>query len=186
MRVKFVIFLTVIGFFYSCGGSGNVKSDNSIQILKDKIKLKEESLGKSQNKDKSFSTIDHNELIALLLDFSTKFPKDPYAPVCLDKIHMAYSAIGLYSKASEYADLLLKKYPKYVNRAMILESQASNYDIFIQPRDTSKVRYYNEVLLKENPNMSKERKEDIQMKLKHLDLNLEEYLDFIMKQANGK
>ena len=54
------------------------------------------------------------------------------------------------------------------------------------PRDTSKVRYYNELLLKENPKMSKESKEGIEMKLKHLDLNFEEYLDFIVKKADGK
>ena len=183
MKINFIIFLTLVGFLFSCGGSEETKTNSASSELKEKIKLKEDSLSKIQNQDQSTFTIDRNELIALLLDYSTKFPDDKYAPECLNKIHMVYSGMGLYTKASEYADIILKKYPNYEKRALILESQASNYDIFIQPRDTAKVRYYNEILIKENPKMSKERKEDIQLKLKHLDLNFEEYLDFLMKQA---
>ena len=41
---------------------------------------------------------------------------------------------------------------------MILESMANAYDMFIQPRDISKVQQYNNMLLKENPKMDKEKR----------------------------
>lgn len=186
MKIIFIVFSIIISFLYSCGGSDLTKVNDLSKELKDRIKMKEDSLANTPNQDPANYTIDRNELVTLLEKYSKQFPEDYYAPECLDKIHMVYSGMGLYKKASVYADIILKKYPKYKKRPMILESQASNYDIFILPRDTSKVRYYNELLLKENPKMSKESKEGIEMKLKHLDLNFEEYLDFIVKKADGK
>lgn len=186
MKKAIILLILVFPILFACGNPKSSVEKTESEILKEKITLKENSLAKFQGDEKKISTIDRNELIEMLLDFYTRYPKDTYAPECLDKVHMAYSGMGLYNRASEYADLLLEKYPKYINRAMVLESQASNYDIFIQPRDTVKVKYYNTLLLKENPNMDKERKADIQMKLKHLDLKMEEYIDFIMKQASGK
>ena len=59
---------------------------------------------------------------------------------------------------------------------MILESQASNFDIFYEPRDTSKIRYYYTLLLKENPTMNKDKKQGIEMRLKHLNLTFDEYI----------
>ena len=186
MKKNILRLLFVFPLLFACGNSTNSEKKTAIDTLKEKITAKENSFATLQDAKKEISTIERNELIDMLLDFYTRYPKDAYAPVCLDKVHMVYSAMGLYNRSSEYADILLEKYPKYVNRAMILSSQASNYDIFIQPRDTNKIKYYNTLLLKENPKMDKEMKADIEMKLKHLDLNLEEYLHFVMKQSSGK
>lgn len=114
------------------------------------------------------------ELITQLLKFTEDFPDDAHAPECLDKIHMAYTGLRVYNKASFYADKLLKEYPDYINKSMVLESQAGNYDFFIVPRDTSKVRYYYELLLKED--ISKEKRKDIKKRLKYIDLTMEEYI----------
>jgi hypothetical protein len=56
----------------------------------------------------------------------------------------------------------------------LLESLASSYDINT-PRDTAKVRYYFELLLKE-PGLKTQQKKDIKSRLAHLDLTFEEYI----------
>jgi hypothetical protein len=75
----------------------------------------------------------------------------------------------------------LEKFPKYVNRALVLESQGSAYDIFIQPRDTSKVRKYYTMLLEENPKMEKDKAEGIRDRLRHLDMNFDQFIEYKMK-----
>ena len=60
---------------------------------------------------------------------------------------------------------------------MILESMANAYDMFIQPRDISKVKQYNNMLLKENPKMDKEKREEIEFRMKHIDLTIDQLID---------
>jgi hypothetical protein len=48
-----------------------------------------------------------------------------------------------------------------------------------------KVRYYYELLLKENPKLDKDKKEGIEMRLEHLDLNFDEYIDFITNSVSS-
>ena len=183
MRILFFFSILFFSFLISCNGNKSTKKENSIENLKEIIVQKEDSLSQLQKENKQIPREKHFELIQSLNDFYLTFPNDKYAPVCLDKIQMSYSGLGVYHRAIEYADVLLKKYPKYINRPMILESQASNYDIFQQPRDTVKVRYYYELLLKENPSLNKDKKEGIKMRLQHLNLSFDEYIDFIAKSS---
>jgi hypothetical protein len=183
MKMKFLVFfsLVILIFVSSCGSKS--KDDVSVQIeeLKEIIKQKEDSLSNFQTSNEPIPQKKHYELIESLLKFYRTFPKDKYAPVCLDKVQMSYSGLGVYFKAVEFADTLIERYPKYINRAMVLESQASNFDIFHEPRDTNKVKYYYGLLLKENPKLDKDKKEGILMRLKHLDLTFDEYISTIMK-----
>lgn len=183
MRILFFSGVLFFSLLISCTGSNSSKNDTEIENLKEIIVQKEDSLSQLQKENKPIPRDKHFELIQSLNDFYLAFPKDKYAPVCLDKIQMSYSGLGVYHRAIEYADILIKKYPKYINRPMILESQASNYDIFQQPRDTVKVKYYYELLLKENPNLDKDKKEGIEMRLQHLNLTFDEYIDFIANSA---
>jgi hypothetical protein len=185
MRILFFIGLFFFSFLISCTGGNSAQNDSKIEEMKEVIVQKEDSLSLLQKQNKPIPKEKHFELIQALSDFYLAFPKDKYAPVCLDKIQMSYSGLGVYHRAIEYADVLIKKYPKYINRPMILESQASNYDIFQQPRDTVKVRYYYELLLKENPNLDKDKKEGIIMRLDHLDLTFDQYIDFISNLASS-
>ena len=183
MRILFFIGVLFFSLLISCTGSKSSKNEAEIENLKEIIVQKEDSLSQLQKENKPIPRDKHFELIQSLNDFYLAFPKDKYAPVCLDKIQMSYSGLGVYHRAIEYADILIKKYPNYINRPMILESQASNYDIFQQPRDTVKVKYYYELLLKENPNLDKDKKEGITMRLQHLNLTFDEYIDFIANSA---
>ena len=90
---------------------------------------------------------------------------------------MICSSTKRYPLSINYGDTLLNQYPDYINRAMIVESMAVTYDIFISPRDKEKVRFYNELLLKENPNLPKDKRKEIEFKLENLDLTLEEMIE---------
>ncbi len=181
--MKYLILLITFSFLSSCNSpkeEGKDESNNeSAEVLLEQIKEKEDlisDLSKDLRPGMKTPTVMSEELVDLLLTFYHTFPDNASAPVCLDKVHMVYSAKRQYQKSADYGDTLLNNYPKYINRPMILESMATTYDIFIEPRDTSKVRYYNELLLKEDKEMSQEKREEILFKLNNLDLTLDEMI----------
>lgn len=187
----FVLF-ALAGLLYSCGGD---KGDNqegdkpSKDTLMSKIKEMEDSLKNLQaniNEVKQVPNLTRIEYINRLLEFYHAYPEDELAAECLDKVHMVYSGMNVHIRAIQYADTLLQKYPNYINRAMVIESQGASYDIFLQPRDSVKVRYYYEMLLKENPKMDKEKRKGIQERLKYNHLTFEEYIDKQMEAITKK
>ena len=185
MRVKLIFSLIlVLGLSYACGGDKSKEAEKpSKGELVSRIKEMEDSLKGLQadlKEIKQIPNLTHFELINRLLDYYHNYPEDPYAAECLDKVHMKYSGLNIHPRAVEYADTLLLKYPDYVNRAMVLESQGSTYDVFIQPRDTAKVRYYYELLLKENPKLDKDKRAGIKDRLKHLDMTFDEFIEYKM------
>jgi len=186
MKVTLFFYVLLMLSVFSCGGKSIENEKPSVEDLKEIITQKEDSLSQFQKENKKIPSDRQYDLISSLKDFYLAYPNDKYAPVCLDKIQMSYSGLGVYHKAIEYSDILLKKYPNYINRPMILESQASNFDIFYEPRDTAKVRFYYTLLLKENPKLEKDKKEGIEMRLKHLDLTFNEYIDYIMNSAKSE
>lgn len=168
------VFLFVIGSFFFLGSCGDEKT-----ALLNEIKDIENILFEKSQKFKPDNTISlelDQALVKALSTFYIKFPKDTHAPECLDKLHMIYSRLGNFKKAAMYGDTLLLKYKDYVNRAMILESLANIYDMNISPRDTSKVRFYSEILLKENLSLSLEKIEDINYRLDNINLTIHELI----------
>jgi tetratricopeptide (TPR) repeat protein len=186
---KVCIAIALFVGIYSCGNSDNKSDKPTKEELVSNIKVMEDSLRGLQanlNTIKQIPNLTHFELINRLLDYYHNYPEDPYSAECLDKVHMKYSGMGIHVKAVQYADTLLNKYPDYINRAMVLESQGSTYDIFIQPRDTEKVRYYYELLLKENPKMDKDKRDGIKDRVKHLDMNFDEFITYKMNAISQK
>ncbi len=185
MKTKWIFgLMLLLVFTYACGGkNGDAAEKPTKEELISRIKEMEDSLKGLQadlKEIKQIPNLTHFELINRLLDYYHNYPEDLYSAECLDKVHMKYSGLNIHPRAVEYADTLLEKYPDYVNRAMVLESQGSTYDVFIQPRDTAKVRYYYELLLKENPKMDKDKKAGIKDRLKHLDMNFDEFIEYKM------
>jgi hypothetical protein len=173
----------------SCGTKKKEDEKPTKEALKAAIVEMEDSLrGLQANLStiKQIPNLTHFELINRLLAFYQNYPEDPYAPECLDKVHMKYAGLNIPTRAMEYADTLLLKYPKYPNRAMVLESQGSNYDIFIQPRDTAKVRYYYTLLLQENPKMDKEKIAGIKDRLAHLEMDFDTFIAYKMNTLTLK
>lgn len=170
--MKILTLVLVLTILVGCAGKSSTE-------LKAKIEAKETSIKKISSDLKpgqEMPSSEREELETLLTTFTKEFPTDEYAPVCLDKLHMLYSGKGDYERSSEYGDILINDYPLYKNRPLILESMAANYDYFILPRDTIKVKFYNELLLKENPNLPKDKIEGIQFKLDNLNLSMEELI----------
>lgn len=189
MKLKFVIGFLILTAAVSSCGLNNTEDSASKEQLIGRIKEMEDSLKGLQanlGETKKIPNLTHFELINRLLDYYHAYPEDPYSAECLDKVHMKYSGLGIHQRAVEYADTLLEKFPDYPNRAMILESQGSSYDIFIQPRNVAKVKYYYELLLKENLNLDKEKKADLQERLKHIDMTFDEYIDYRINALAGK
>lgn len=177
--IFFVLFLALT--IVSCSENKSKNDKPTKESLKARIKEMEDSIRGLQanlSEIKQIPNLTHFELINRLLDYYHNYPEDPFAAECLDKVHMKYSGLNIPERAAQYADTLLLEYPKYPNRAMVLESQGSNFDVFIQPRDTAKVRYYYNLLLKENPKMDKEKRSGIEDRLKHLDMNFDEFIEY--------
>ena len=60
---------------------------------------------------------------------------------------------------------------------------ASTYDVLIEPRDTSKVRYYYSLLLKVK-NLPKEKRDGVEKRLKYLDIDFFSYTELNKKQVS--
>jgi hypothetical protein len=145
-------------------------------LIKD-IQKMEDSLMTNLPKNTTERNLASYELIDRYLKFFRAYPEDIYAAECLDRVQMIYTGLNLTQRAIVYADSLLQEYPNYRNRKLVLENQASSYDLFIQPRDTNKVRFYYEKILKEYPNEDKNYLNDIQFRLKNLKLTIPELIE---------
>ncbi len=171
----YIVALLLIG----CSSSAQdpVQARTEIQLLEDSISKVSLSLQLGEKIDTSMV----NRLKDKLIDFYRSFPENEYAPEYLDKLHMLAIGQRDYENGVRYADTLLNNYKDYVNRPMILESMANAYDMFIQPRDISKVKKYNTMLLKENPKMDKEKRAEIEFRMKHIDLTIDQLIDLQME-----
>lgn len=192
MKYTRLLFVPLIAILFACGGeekaSGNQDKPSKEDLIGD-IKQMEDSLKNLQaNMDvvKQVPNLTRIEFINRLLAYYQNYPEDDYAAECLDKVHMVYSSMGVHVKAVEYADTLIQKYPKYINRPLVLESQGSSYDIFLEPRDSAKVRYYYGMLLKENPKMDKEKRKGIEERLKYNHMTFDEFVEMKMKSLSIK
>ena len=183
MRKITIVLSCVCLLLYSCGNNPKV-DEKSREALKTKITQMEDSISALQKKSSQpLPNLTSIELINRLTAYYTAFPKDEYSADCLFKIHMKFSELNAEEKALAYGDTLLIGFPNYKNRDFLLESMASTYDLLIEPRDTSKVRYYYSLLLKEKK-LPKEKREGIENRLKHLDLDFFAYIELNNKKVS--
>ena len=176
MRKITIVLSCICLLLYSCGNNPKV-DENSREALKTKISEMEDSISALQKKSSEpISNLTSIELINRLTAYYSAFPKDDYAADCLFKLHMKFSELNAHEKALAYGDTLLQVFPNYKNRDFILESMASTYDVLIEPRDTSKIRYYYSLLLKEK-NLPKEKRDGILNRLKYIDLDFFSYIE---------
>lgn len=171
--MKNIVIIALFGFLlWNCSSEDKKKGE-----IKARIVEIEDSLSRIDGNSVSEQIL-MNELNIRLLDqlitFYRKYPDDELTPQYLGKIHLKYSGMQMYLEAAKFGDTLLEKYPDYEDRAIILESQASNYNYFLEPRDKKKVKKYLTLLLKENPDLPAEKKKEIQIVLDNIDLDWEE------------
>lgn len=188
MRYFVVSYFALFLLLFGCDSA---KKENETKPskteLKARIKEMEDSLLGLQNNlanIKKIPNLTHLELINRLLEYYHAYPKDTYAPVCLEKVHMKYTGLNIQERAVAYGDTLLSSYPDYENKALILESMGSAYDVFILPRDTNKVRkYYGELLQLSSVPVSK--KQEIKFRLQHLNLTFDELIEMQLNKINN-
>ena len=167
--------------------SSKKKSPLSRNELVSSIKKMEDSIMSLTNSPKPSAKIlslSNVELINRLFSFYQAFPKDPYSAECLFKIHEKYSELQAHKKALDYGDTLLVNFPNFPNRDFLLESMCAIYDVEIVPRDTTSLRKYNTLLLKE-AKVTPEKRKEIQMRLKYIGMNFFEYAEFKNKQTSN-
>lgn len=151
-------------------------SDNKKSNLLTSIKNLEDSVMSYQQKNPMKANVFQDSLLSELNTFWKIEKKDTNAAKVLDKMQMLYSIRGEYVLSSKFADTLLNTFPKYKMRRMVIESQIANYDFFIQPRDTVKIKSYINQLFKEFPKLEREKRKEYEYKLQHLGMNFEELI----------
>lgn len=188
MTVKSIFFSALAAFILAACGGKTEKDPNSRESLKANIKQMEDSIAKIVRDPKQAAkmpTLTSIELINRLTAYYHAFPKDEYAADCLFKVHMKYGELNAHEKSIAYGDTLLKAFPTYKNRDFLLESMASTCDVLLEPRDTSKVRHYYTLLLKEKK-VPAQKKEEVKARLRHLDLDFYAYINFQSQQVAKK
>ena len=171
-------------FLFSC--SSEPKAVESTDSEKDvvniatavqEVKIFEDSLKKSSVS----GSLEYDQETAVVyaekcLAVAHRFPKSKDAPKYMDKAHIIFASANLHQRSVIIADSLILMYPMYKNRAMVLESLAGAYDVFVIPRQKDKVKKYYEMLLKENPKMDAEQRKQVEDRLKYVDLTFDEYV----------
>ena len=187
MKQFFVAFTLIVGLT-SCesgGGQAEKEAKPSKEALVANVKALEDSL-KATSSDLLAPNRDvMNRYADNCLAVYRNYPKSQEAPQYLDKAHVILSSAGLHGSAVMYADTLIRKYPHYKNRPMVLQSLASSYDLFIRPRKKEMVKYYYELLLKEDNGLTNEEKEQIRFRIDHVDLTFDQLLELQMQQADN-
>jgi hypothetical protein len=168
----------IMVFTMSCGAEkSEVLSEK--QFLSDITSLEDSLMTESMKTDRVAATYEamQQRYVAKLIEMYRLLPASEKSALSLDKAHMVYSGMGDYVASTKWADTLLMNFPKYKNRAMILESQASSYDALLVPRDSAKVRKYYTQLLNEFPKLDKTKREDIEKRLKFNKLSFDQYIE---------
>lgn len=190
--MKNSLYLIAIGMILliSCGEDSKKQIENDPEFYKTEIPsadelrkgivvLEDSIMRMSENREnvrKQLPNLTRQELIERALLLYRNYPEDKDAAASLDKVHMSYSTMEAYVLAAKYADTLIRNYPKYKERARVIESVASHYDYFVKPWDGEKVQFYYELLLKDYPNLTDEKKEDVQYRLDNMEFTLEELM----------
>lgn len=174
MKLWFNIVLSAL-LSYSCSSQNNTKNTEQKSDIKHsliELKKYEQSLKREtvMSKEKAVEYADK------CLDIAHQYPKTKEAPQMMNKAHIVLSSVGLYQRSVIIADSIILMYPMYEKRAMVLESLASSYDIFIVPRNKEKVKHYYEMLLMESKIIDQSKRESIENRLKFIDLPFEEYI----------
>jgi hypothetical protein len=98
---------------------------------------------------------------------------------------MVYSGLNAHRKSIAYGDTLLKKFPSYKNKDLVIESNIAALDVFLEPRDTSEIHRYYTMLLNDNDYPSA-KKLEIRRRLKHLELSIFDYASLPKNKALKK
>jgi tetratricopeptide (TPR) repeat protein len=150
------------------------------EVLRVGIKQLEDSLMKIDNADTRLKNLVQQAYIEKLKLMYQAYPDDKQAPVSLSKVYKVYAGMGAHEMSVKYADSLIEKYPDFSECWMAFQSNALYYDIYAQPRDKEKARYYLEKLVNDYPNLDPEILDQSKSRLETIDIPFED----LIKQQN--
>lgn len=181
-KITPLLLLACLFIFAACGET----ESRSQETIKKDIEKREKEISDLSKKVESIEDLDaeSEELIDVLLEFYRAYPKEEYAAGCLSKVHMIYARMGDIEKSVAYGDTLLNKYPNFVDRAQIIESQIQSYEMMIEPRDVEKISSYLKMWLKENKNAPKQKIEDMEYHLKFVSMSLKDRMRMNLDELN--
>ena len=184
MRLELVLAVGMLTLLAACGGNTSDKKEGkpAKEQLVEEVKLFEDSIKKRLVPEGNKTVMTYSEKC---LAVYRNYPESKEAPAYLDKAHIILSGSGYHNLAVLYADTLIRKYPAYDNRPMVLQSLASAYDMFIIPRKKELVIKYYKLLLKENPKLPKEERKNIEFRLEHIDKTFDQLIEMQMDKGNS-
>jgi len=182
--------LMLLSMMYSCKDSNATASEAkplTKESLRASIQEMEDSLSNSSNSKLSGAAynLSQLELINRLTAFYRNYPDDPYSADCLFKVQMVYSGLNAHRKSIAYGDTLLKKFPSYKNKYLVIESNIAALDVFLEPRDTAMIRTYYTMLLSDHE-YPKTKKAEINRRLKFLYLSIFDYANLPQNRSVKK
>ena len=159
----------------------------SRESLKASIQAMEDSVTtlSTQKTTGAMLSLSQQELINRLTAYYRNYPEDPYSADCLFKVQMVYSGLNAHRKSIAYGDTLLMKFPSYKNKYLAIESNIAALDVFIEPRDTSEIHRYYNMLLNDSEYPSA-KKLEIRRRLKYLELSIFDYASLPKNKALKK
>ncbi len=182
--------LMLLSLMYSCKDSNATASEAkplTKESLSASIQEMEDSLINSSNSKLSGAAynLSQMELINRLTAYYRNYPEDPYSADCLFKVQMVYSGLNAHRKSIAYGDTLLKKFPSYKNKYLVIESNIAALDVFLEPRDTAMIRTYYTMLLSDHE-YPKTKKAEINRRLKFLYLSIFDYANLPQNRSVKK
>ena len=182
--------LMLLSMMYSCKDSNATASEAkplTKESLRASIQEMEDSLSNSSNSKLSGAAFNLSqlELINRLTAYYRNYPDDPYSADCLFKVQMVYSGLNAHRKSIAYGDTLLKKFPSYKNKYLVIESNIAALDVFLEPRDTAMIRTYYTMLLSDHV-YPKTKKAEINRRLKFLYLSIFDYANLPQNRSVKK
>jgi len=182
--------LMLLSMMYSCKDSNATASEAkplTKESLRASIQEMEDSLSNSSISKLSGAAFNLSqlELINRLTAYYRNYPDDPYSADCLFKVQMVYSGLNAHRKSIAYGDTLLKKFPSYKNKYLVIESNIAALDVFLEPRDTAMIRTYYTMLLSDHE-YPKTKKAEINRRLKFLYLSIFDYANLPQNRSVKK
>lgn len=175
--MKRVIYFSFALFLFACSEDPKQTAEDKTKELLQDFKKYEDSLGVMQVNSKVTNSTIAVQYAEKCISVAEEIPQSEEAPKLLDKAHMIFCNFNMHRRSLEPAQKVIEKYPYYKNRLMVIQSVANAYDMFILPREKNQAKKYYELYLKENKNISKEEKADLEFRIKNIDLTVDQLIE---------
>lgn len=170
---KTVLFFVMATVFVMASCQENKKATlrTSIHSIDDSLRVmvKKEMNSANYQMDKSM----YKKAIDANIKFYSSYPTDKYADTALHKVAALYRQLGESDNATKWRDTLLEKFPNTYRKEGLLELQMNYYDL--NHYNPTKIKYYIGKLLAMD-HLSKEKREQFEFRLKHIDLTFDQLI----------